>query len=267
MSNNHINKRVFLCLLFTLPTCSNAIELGISGELMFFDYEEVDPLGNSLNREKGLIPGLTFSGIHQYDNISNTLELSIYDGQVDYNGQTQAGQPHQTTTEETILRLTYRLGWSPASTRAAFYGSAYWQQWERDIQATNGIAGLFERYEWWTVEAGVQAPFFRDDSQHLFLEMGMLATRNGDIMIDLGPFGYGSHTLNLGNSIGFASALKYQLKQAQNGRLQFGLQFKTWDFGRSNSKTISNGSSTITITEPESTTYQTTISASYIHSF
>ena len=59
MSYNHTNKRVFLCLLFTLPTCSNAIDLGISGELMFFDYEEVDPLGNSLNREKGLIPGLS----------------------------------------------------------------------------------------------------------------------------------------------------------------------------------------------------------------
>jgi hypothetical protein len=44
-------------------------------------------------------------------------------------------------------------------------------------------------------------------------------------------------------------------------------RFKTWEFGRSNSKTVSNGSSTITITEPESTTYQTTISASYIHSF
>jgi hypothetical protein len=113
----------------------------------------------------------------------------------------------------------------------------------------------------------VQAPFFRDDSQQLFLEMGMLATRNGDIMIDLDDFGYGSHTLDLGNSIGFASALKYQVKQTQNGRLQFGLQFRTWDFGRSNSKTISNGSSTITITEPESTSYQTTISASYIHSF
>ena len=215
MSYNHIKKRVILCLLFTFPTCSNAIDLGVSGELMFFDYEETDTLGNSLNREKGLIPGLTFSGIHQYNNISNALELSIYDGQVDYSGQTQAGQPHQTTTEETILKLAYRLGWSPASTEAAFYGSAYWQQWERDIQATNGISGLFERYEWWTVEAGVQAPFFRDDSQHLFLEMGMLATMNGDIMIDLKPLGYGAHTLNLGNSIGFASALKYQMTQAQ----------------------------------------------------
>jgi hypothetical protein len=267
MCYNHIKKLVLLSLVFIPSSPSHAIDLGISGELMFFDYEEVDPSGNSLNREKGLIPGLTFSGIHQYNNFSNTLELSIYDGQVDYDGQTQIGQPHQTTTEETILRLTYRLGWSPAITQASFYGSAYWQQWDRDIQATNGISGLFERYEWWTVEAGVAAPFFKDDSQHLFLEMGMLATLNGDIMIDLDPFGYGSHTLDLGNSIGFASALKYQLKQAQNGRFQFGLQFRTWDFGRSNSKTISNGSSTITITEPESTTYQTTISASYIHSF
>jgi hypothetical protein len=267
MPFNHTKKLVFLCSLFTFCSSGHAIDLQVSGELMHFDYEEIDPLGNSLNREKGWIPGLTFSGLHQYNSITNTLALSIFDGQVDYDGQTQAGQPHQTTTEETILKLMYRLGWSPASTQAAFYGSAYWQQWERDIQANNGVSGLFERYEWWTVEAGVEAPFFRDDSQQLFLEMGLLATRNGDIMIDLTPFGYGAHTLNLGNSIGFASALKYEVKQTPNSRLQFGLQFKTWEFGRSNSKTVSNGSSTITITEPESTTYQTTISASYIHSF
>ena len=125
MPYNHTKKLVLLCSLITLSSPGHAIDIQVSGELMHFDYEEIDPQGNSLNREKGWIPGLTFSGLQQYNSITNTLALSIFDGQVDYNGQTQAGQPHQTTTEETILKLMYRLGWSPASTQAAFYGSAY----------------------------------------------------------------------------------------------------------------------------------------------
>ena len=86
-------------------------------------------------------------------------------------------------------------------------------------------------------------------------------------MIDLTDAGFGSPVLDLGNSIGFSGELKYEFKQASNSSLQFGVQFKTWEFGRSNSKTISNGSDIITITEPDSTTVQTTLSASYIHHF
>jgi hypothetical protein len=251
----------------TKPVNSHAIDLRIAAELMYFDYEETVTSGNmliTLNQETGFIPGITIAATLPYRRIDNTFEFSAYDGQVDYDGQTQTGQPHQTTTEENIYRLLYKLSWSPLSTDAAFYGKTYWQVWERDIQASSGVNGLFERYQWWTVEAGAQLPFFKHDNQNILLELGLLASLNGTIMVDLTNAGLGSPVLDLGNSIGFSSELKYEFKQSNNSSLQFGVQFKTWEFGRSNNETLVDGS---TIYEPDSTTIQTTLSASYIHQF
>jgi hypothetical protein len=258
---------IALAYILAFPSNTPAVDLRIAVELMHFDYEETDLSGSTLNQETGFIPGITLAAIQPYFGIENSFEFSMYGGQVDYDGQTQDGQPHQTTTEQSIYRLLYKLSWSPLSTEAAFYGKTYWQQWDRDIQPNNGVGGLFERYRWWTVEAGAQLPFIRQDRQNLFWELGLLASLNGTIMIDLSDAGFGSPALDLGNSIGFASGLKYEFKRTSNSSLQFGVQFKTWGFGRSNSKTISDGNDTFTITEPDSTTIQTTLSASYIHHF
>jgi hypothetical protein len=258
---------ILLAYILTVSASSHAVDLRIAAELMHFDYKETDLSGNTLNQETGFIPGFTLTAVLPYRRIENSFEFSIYDGQVDYDGRTQNGEPHQTSTEQSIYRLLYKLSWSPSSTEAAFYGKTYWQQWDRDIQPSNGVGGLFESYRWWTVEAGAQLPFIKQDKQNLFWELGLLASLNGTIMIDLSDAGFGSPTLDLGNSIGFVSGLKYEFKQNSNSSLQFGVQFKTWEFGRSNSKTISDGNDTFTITEPDSTTIQTSLSASYIHHF
>ncbi len=267
MPKKPIINRTCLASMIAISANSHATEMRIAGEMMHFDYEETDINGNTLNQETGIIPGITVSASTTYRSIDNTLEFSIYDGQVDYDGRTQAGQPHQTTTEETIYRLLYRLSWSPQSTIGAFYGKAYWQQWDRDIQPFNGVQGLFERYQWWSVEAGVQVPFIKSYSHDLLLELGMLATFDGNILIDLESSGFGSPVLELGNGVGFSGELKYEHKQSDNSSFLFGVQLKTWEFDRSNSKTVSNGSNIISITEPDSTTIQTTLSASYIHRF
>ena len=255
-----------LACLPSAPADGHAFDMRVAAELMRFAYEETDILGKTLNQETGFIPGLTLAAATGNPRINNTFEISAYDGQVDYDGQTQSGQAHDTTTEETIYRILYRLSWSPSSSDNALYGKAYWQQWNRDIQPTNGVQGLFERYQWWSLEAGVQVPLATSPGQNLSLELGMLTTFNGTIMIDISDSGYGIHTLDLGNDYGLSGELRYEIRQS-NSSLQLGLQLKTWDFGRSNSKTISNDTNTVTITEPDSTTFQAIFSASYIHHF
>lgn len=254
------------CLL-GLPASSQAMDLRIAAELMQFDYEETDSAGNTLNQETGYIPGLTLAASHPYHSIFNTLEFSIYDGEVDYDGRTQTGQPHQTTTEQNILRVLYRLSWSPQAMKGALYGKVYWQQWDRDIQPNNNVLGLFERYRWWTLEAGVQVPFIKDQRRNLLFEIGALATTNGTIKIDLSELGFGEPTLDLGNDYGFAAKLKYELLYTRNSSFQFGLQFRRWEFGRSNSKTVSDGNTEIVITEPDSTSMHTMLSAGYRYHF
>jgi len=262
-----ISKLVTPACLIALPASTFAVNMRVAAELMNFDYKETDTSGNTINQETGFIPGLTIAGSQPYRNIENSVELSLYDGQVDYDGRTSLGQPHQTTTAETIFRLLYRLGWSPRDTKGAFYGKVYWQQWDRDIQPNNNVLGLFERYRWWTFEAGVQLPFVKEQGRNLFLELGILATNNGTIMVDLTDQGFGNHTLDLGDGYGLSGELKYEIMQANNSSFQFGVQIKSWEFGRSNSKTISNGINVNIITEPDSRTVQTTLSAGYVHRF
>jgi hypothetical protein len=264
MDFNITKKRVLTFCLFALPANTQATDLRLAAELMKFDYEETDVFGNTLDSENGYIPGFTVAASQPYRSIRNTVEFSLYSGDIDYDGQTQAGQPHQTTTEETIYRLLYRLSWSPADSNGSFYGKAYWQQWDRNILPANNVQGLFERYQWFTLEAGVQVPLLTDEKQKLSLELGMLTTLNGTIMVDLTDSGYGSPTLDLGSGIGFSGEVKYELIPAKNSSLQFGVQFKSWEFGRSNSETLADGR---TIYEPDSMTVQTTLSASYIHHF
>jgi hypothetical protein len=244
-----------------------AFELGASAELMYFNYEEFDTTGDTLNTEIGFLPGVTVTAAHPFRAINNTFEFSLYGGRVDYDGQTQSGQPHQTETNETIYRLLYRLSWAPLNDQGELYAKAYWQQWDRSIQPNNGVSGLFEQYQWWSFEAGGQLWIYSKPGHKVFIDLGILVTRNGTIMVDLSNAGYGEPVLDLGDGLGLNSAINYRMAYTANGSFDFGLRYATWNFDRSNVKTISNGSTTISIVEPDSTTQQLTLTIGYTHNF
>ena len=256
-------------LIISSLTANNAValELGASAELMYFNYEEFDTSDATLNTEIGFLPGFTISAAQPFRAINNTLEISLYGNRVDYDGQTQSGQPHQTETNETIYRLLYRLSWAPVNDQGELYAKAYWQQWDRSIQPNNGVSGLFEQYQWWSFEAGGRISVYSTPRHKVFIDLGVLTTRNGIIMVDLSNAGYGEPVLDLGNGVGFNSAVNYRMAHKTNGAFLFGLRYATWNFGRSNVKTISNGSSTISIVEPDSTTQQLTFTVGYNHKF
>lgn len=258
-------------ILFVSVNC-HAIDLHFAGELMYFEYEETGDDGSRLNKETGYIPGVSVAASQLYRGITHNIEYSFYGGDVDYDGQTQTGIPHQTRTDQRIYRLQYRFSGSLESTDADLYGKVYWQQWDRDIQPRNNVGGLFERYEWWSLEAGIEVPLMRRDRQDLLLELGILTTLNGTMTVDLSALGYGEPVLDLGNETGFSGELKYEIRPQQNTSLRFGLQFRTWEFGRSNTLVIIDGTalcgrSLCPIYEPASKTIQTVLSASYIHHF
>lgn len=258
--------RAALLVLLGSATNAHAVGLGLTAGLMHFDYEETGIAGETLNQETGFLPGFGLALSQPHGNFDHHFELAIYGGAVDYDGQTQGGQPHQTTTNQGIYRLQYRLDWSPETIDGGFYGTVYWQNWDRDIQPNAGVSGLFERYQWWSIEAGAVMPLMRRDTQSLVLELGVLATFNGTILVDLSSAGYGEPVLDLGNSLGFSSELRYEI-DLDNNSLHLGIAYRAWEFGRSNTATVSNGVDVITVTEPDSTTAQTTLFASYIHRF
>jgi hypothetical protein len=128
---------------------------------------------------------------------------------------------------------------------------------------SDGVSGLLERYQWWTIEAGLRTTLWQQLSHSLTFELGVLETSYGTIQIDLSDSGYGKPVLDLGNGLGASLSLEYAVELTSNNRLQLGIGYSRWKFGRSNSKAVSNGAGTIIVTEPDSLSNQTTLSLGY----
>ncbi|MDT8282353.1 MAG: hypothetical protein RQ982_05995 [Gammaproteobacteria bacterium] len=266
----HYTKKISLCVFFALVITTPAladIAVDVSARLLNFHYEEFDQSGETFNKENGIIPGLSIATSKALSNFTNTISIEAYDGQVDYDGQTQVGAPHSTNTDETLYRLFYKLNWSPEESRFAIYGRVAWQQWNRDILSMDNVSGLFERYRWWTLEAGISAILFENDADKWQFELGASKVSNGTIKVDLERFGYGKPELDLGDGHGISGLLKYQHQITYRDNIGLAVEHRYWTFGRSNSKTLSNNIETITITEPRSVTNHSIISVNYAHYF
>ena len=251
----------FICYFPALPLLADTT-ISASAKLLNFNYEEFDLSGQSLNKETGFIPGLSITVSKTLNNYTNTIGVEIYNGEVDYDGHNQLGLSHTTITDEQIYKPFYRLNWSLTDS-SSIYGKVAWQRWDRDIFPANNISGLFERYQWWTFEAGVVTTVFENDINKWQLAFGASKISNGTIQINLDTQGFGQPELNLGNGSGVSGALLFIHNLNNRDNVELSLEHQYWTFGRSNSKTISNGLNTITITEPRSVSNHTIVSINY----
>ena len=223
----------------------------VSARMQYFNYEEFDDNGLSLNKETGFIHGIGFKLIDR----NHQLNLEIYDGTVDYDGQLQSGTPHQTDTEEMIYYLSYRYLIPVFETpeRYHYYFGISHQTWERNILPRNNINGLFETYRWLTASAGIESVVHQLSDSQLSIGLGFIYIVDAEIEIDLSDLGYGEPVLDIENKPGFEAELKYTSTLSDSRLLNIGVQYTHSQFGKSNSAALSNGSNTIIIFEPDST--------------
>ena len=261
-----INFYFFICYFPTYPLFADTT-VDLSARLLNFNYEEFDQSGQSLNKESGIIPGLSISASKTLNNYTNTIGVEIYSGQVDYDGHTQAGAPHKTITDEQLYQPFYRLNWSPKNNNSSIYGKVAWQQWDRNIFSRNNISGLFEQYQWWVFEAGLLATLSENNINKWQLAFSVSKISNGTIKIDLDTQGFGQPELNLGDGLGVSGALLFAHNLTNKNSVELSLEHRYWRFGRSNSKTISNGLNTFIITEPRSVSNHTIVSINYKYYF
>lgn len=252
-------------LLATPLLADTSIDASI--KILHFDYEEFDEPGVSLNKETGFIPGFSIAASKKLSHFSNTVSFEAYDGQVNYDGQTQSGAPHMTNTNETLNRIFYKLNWSAENNNSSIYGKIAWQQWDRNILPANKVSGLFEQYQWWAFEIGLLATLFENNTNKWQLEFGASKIDNGTIEIDLIKHGFGRPKLELGDGHGLTAALIYQHMLTDKNRISLRVQHQRWTFGRSNTLSISNGFDIIHITEPRSVSNHSILSVNYGYYF
>lgn len=232
-----------LILFFFFSQYAFSNELSISPYLFNFNYAEFDTQGVNLNSENGELIGLAINYQNLYKNYQFDLYGRYAQGNVDYDGQTQIGVPHQTTTKAKLsnagIKYTYDDNY--------FFGISNWF-WVRDIQPRLAVDGLYEEYNWWEFELGKRIHF----SSETKIDLSLLNTFAGEIYIDLSDYGFGEPVLDLGEAWGWRFAINHPYQLSKEQKLLFKLAFENWGFERSNTEFVSNGSNIIGVTEPAS---------------
>lgn len=243
---------LFSMLAETSVANDSGFAVGLGTQVQYFDYEEFNANGRSLNQEQGGLPGLYFFGRYTHNHLQHQLAATLFAGNVDYDGQTQTGIAHQTTTNTLLYSLSYRLEADILPERLAAYFSANWDYWSRSIQPSGAIIGLDETYRWPSLALGLKLPLISTGKHAVHVSSAYLHILKGKFTVDLSALGFGEPALDLGTGNGFESTLSYTLKLLHDRKAGIDLYYRQWRFAESDPKTINNGTNSLTFLEPRS---------------
>ncbi|MDH3342460.1 MAG: hypothetical protein OEM07_01930 [Gammaproteobacteria bacterium] len=227
-------------------------QLSIAPALLFFDYTEFGFDDSVLNNETGTIPGVQLhlnTAINDQLNIE--LELTRYDGDVAYNGYSQSGTAINTTTDENILRYGLRII-TPLFDNTEIFLATSMHQWKRDIQGKGSILGIFEKYQWQEIAAGIKTRFQINKHDSWSAEVALLKIINPDMYIDLSEADLGSTTLKLNAETGARFQLSWLRTSSNNRSYEISAFYEMRDFDMSDSGATSGGASSVSVYEPRS---------------
>jgi hypothetical protein len=239
----------------------DAVEITAAADVLLFGYREFSEQGRELNREDGILPGVRLSARSSRDRVFVRLDASLHDGTVDYDGETQTGAPVETDTGTRLFSFSAEAGrWVGARPgRWGAYLRVARRLWERDIQSTGSVQGLYEEYRWSEVGAGLRHVWPASEQGRWTHELSAMAFAvvDGDIFVELSGVegrNWDDTSLELGDESGYRLRYTASRELASGRLLRIEPYYAYWEFGRSNTRTITaNGSATsLTVTEPRS---------------
>ncbi|MFA5073826.1 MAG: hypothetical protein WC539_08030 [Nitrospirota bacterium] len=214
------------CFGIMMPAPSHAGEANAYLALEWFEWKEFNN-GTQLLKETGPRYGLGFSYTFEFlkQHLILKPKVEIFGGEVDYDGQTQAGVPVKTDTTYFGGKLEADLGWrfgSLQSTSLEPFAGLGFRAWLRDIQnatASNGTQAIGYTEEWITVylRAGLRGDIAVGEKARLFAEVGGKFPFYNENTAYLSDAGLGSDvTLKPGNrpSLFAEIGMKYKLVKA-----------------------------------------------------
>jgi len=229
-----------------------AIDWRLAVDMKSFDYREFHN-GQLLDLESGWLPGLAGALDWRQGKWSLTPEVAWHSGQVDYDGQTQTGIPHDTDTDTELLRYGLTAGYLLPATRWHWRLTAAFQrmQWQRDIRPNNGVSGLKEDYRWNEGSLGLQfaLPNRSQEPWQLHLQYLLIDSPQLEVKSDSE---FDPVTFALGERHGWR--VSFTVPLTAGGRWSLQPYWERWRFGQSDSLSLTrNGQDTSWLAmEPES---------------
>lgn len=285
MDSSRISSRLWLFILglttFSPTWATSTFHLGAGFDAMYFDYREFNGEDILLDKETGVMPGLHLSAALVGDKWYSELVYEYHLGTVDYDGQTQNGDPLTTETEEDIIDLSIIIGryFGHASRhRSAVYGGLGYHYWERNILPTGNVAGLLETYKWSYALLGMKFSFLKSNQTGLLLDLRLRRMLDATMDIDFLGFTdingnqWDNTSLNLGEDWSYRVGLPYIVSISQNASLTIEPYISTWFIQRSNTQELTSDGQPLqverlVIYEPQSETTNVGISLRYQQQF
>lgn len=244
--------------LFPLE-CVGQNSVSFAPAALYFNYVEYSTAGQQLDKETGVLPGVVLEArVQGQADIYIQGGFSLYDGRLNYDGRTQTGTPHKTKTKETLTRMRFALGKTVANENYPFefFLRLELVTWDRDIQSSNGVSGLYEQYRWNEVGAGIRQRLFAQRNEDVYLLFDVFRVSDPAMTVDLTSSGYGIQKLYLGNKSGFKAALDWQI--SNNGQVNYGILvfYERYQFGQSDYISVGGSTGGALIREPRSESRQ-----------
>ncbi len=251
-------------LAFMLPGAVTAgdteLHWTLAADLQQFNYREFDLDDRELNHEFGPLAGVRASLNADGERLFARIDASAHDGTVTYDGETQAGRPVISETQTLLRTVSAEPGYwiNPEVRQWGLFLRLAHHRWERDIQPTGNVQGIFEVYRWKEIGAGVRHVWRRPQDQrwgHQISAAGF-GVLNGDVLVELSAL-QGSNLrdtrLRLGDNAG--ARLRYTAtRELDNGlALRIEPSAAVWGFGRSNTE-LAGGD--LAVTEPRSQSWR-----------
>lgn len=218
-------------MVLLLPQWVYADSFELTPALYYFHYEEFDTNDRLLDKETGVIPGLQLGLDRSIQRGIFQSRAAFFSGEVDYDGQTQAGFPHETDTSTRLIKLG--LKWISGDMTAIparfFLGFQYWD-WDRDIQTRNGVLGLHEVYTWSELALGLKFESEQNRYAHYWLDISALYILNPKVAVFLPS---SKLSLALGREPGFRVRAGKTWNNDDGMTNSFSLFAEYWEFGRS----------------------------------
>ncbi|MCU7916636.1 MAG: porin family protein [Candidatus Thiodiazotropha sp. (ex Gloverina cf. vestifex)] len=224
--------------------------LGLS--VLDFDYEEFDDRGISLDRERGLLPGLNAGVNAQRGEWLFETRLLWLSGNVDYTSATAASR-----TDEDILNLELTTGYRIQTTKEQqFYlvAGAGYRKWWRNIHSTATASGLDETYDWSYGLLGLRGEQTLNNQTQLVADLQLTRTINPGINVHF-ISNFNDVSLNLQEETGYRFRLTLNRQVGESTSFWVAPWYEYWKLGRSNNTALySNQIQIGSVFEPRSET-------------
>jgi hypothetical protein len=224
--------------LATKTKFSTTVDLGFS--IIDFSYKEFKKDGQLFNHEYGTLPGLKIGMMKHFKPGFLSATLSYHLNDVNYQGETQAGKPLKTRTDQKIFDFSFQLGRQLKNTHhfifQVYTGLGY-HQWQRDILSTSTVSGLFETYQWWYGLLGIKGILPVSEQSKLSMNLSVIYPINPTIQVDFHGI-FDEKTFDLAGQWGRRFSLAWQYQYSEKMNLVIEPYLEQQHFGQSARQTL-----------------------------